>query len=76
MLATRQGAELAIDKRDEFTRQVVGIVAYRRRIDVLVAAECRVAVREDHDGRAHFLLVYQSCYTLWNIVAERFPVRM
>ena len=41
MVARGERAELAIDERDDLARQVVGVAADRRRVDVLVAAESR-----------------------------------
>jgi hypothetical protein len=41
VVARRQGAELRVDEGNELLRQVVGVAADRRRVDVLVAAERR-----------------------------------
>ena len=57
MLARGERAELPVDEGDDLLDQVVGVVADRRGIDVLVAAQRGEAVGEDHDRRAHLLLV-------------------
>ena len=70
MLARGERAELAVDERDDLARQVVGVAADRRRVDVLVAAERREAVGEHDDRRPHLLLVDEPRGALGHVLAE------
>ena len=74
MLAAGERAELAIDERHQLARQVVGVIADRGRIDVLVAAQRGKAVRKDEDRGSHPALVDQARRALGQVVAERLPV--
>src|SRR6185503_11672113 len=76
MLAARQRAELAVHERNDLAGEVVGVVADRRRIHVLVAAQRREAVREDDDHRAHPALVDEARGALRNVIAERLPAHV
>ena len=53
MLAAGQRAEFAVDERNDLAREVVGVVADRGRVHVLVAAERGEAVGKDEDRRPH-----------------------
>src|SRR4051812_8589252 len=73
MLARGEGAELAVDEGDDLAREVVGVVADRRGVDVLVAAERGEAVGKDDDRRAHLAFSDEARGALGNVVAERLP---
>ena len=74
VLAAGEGAEFAVDEGDDFAREVVGVVADRGGVDVLVAAQRGEAVGEDDDRRPHFLFVDQARGALGHVVAEGLPV--
>src|SRR5438876_8510192 len=69
-------AELAVDERDDLAREVVRVVADRRRVDVLVAAERGEAVGEDEDRRPHLLFADEARGALRHVVAEALPVEV
>src|SRR5437870_11412458 len=60
VFARSEGAELAVDKWHELSRQIVGVAADRARVHVVVAAERREAIGENEDRRPHPALVDQS----------------
>src|SRR5258708_14254162 len=74
VLAAREGAELAVDEGDDLAREVVGVVADRGGVDVLVAAERGEPVREKDDRRSHLLLADEPRRALRDVVAEGLPV--
>ena len=76
MLAARQRAELAVHQGNNFSCEIVRVVADRRRVHVLVAAERREAVRKHEDRRPHLLLADEPRRSLRHVVAERLPVGM
>src|SRR5262245_46854838 len=76
MLARRQRTEFAVDERNDFASQIVGIVSGGRRVHVLVAAESRKAVREDKNRRSHLSLAHEACRAFRHVIAERLPVRV
>src|SRR5690606_23907110 len=57
VLARGQRTELAIHQRNDLADQVIGVIADRRRVDVLVAAKAGEAIRQDDDGLSHPALV-------------------
>ncbi len=76
VLARCQGAEFAIDERDQLAGQVVGVAPDRARVDVLVAAERREAIRKHDDARVELPVMNQPGRTFRHILLERAPVRV
>src|SRR3990172_3078337 len=74
VLAAGEGAEFAVHEGDDLAREVVGVVADRGGVDVLVAAERGEAVGEDEDRGPHLLFVDQARGALGDVVAEGLPV--
>src|SRR5687768_4260476 len=74
MLAAREGAEFAVDERDDLAREIVRVVADGGRVDVLVPPESGKAVRKDDDRRPHLPLVDEPRRALRHVVAEGLPV--
>jgi hypothetical protein len=60
VVARGQRAELAVHERDDLLDDVVGVVADRRGVDVLVSAERGEAIGEDDDRRAHAAFVEEA----------------
>ena len=73
MLARGEGAELGVDQGNELLREVVGVAADRRRVDVLVAAERGEAVGKDEDRRRHLLLLDQPRGALGHVLGVAAP---
>ena len=73
MLPRSKRTEFAVDERNDLARQVIRVVADRRRIDVLVSAKARETIREHDDRGAHLALANQSRRALRHVVAERLP---
>ena len=73
VIARGERAELRVDEGHELLRQVVGIAADGRGVDVLVAAERGEAVREDDDRGIHLLLVDEPRRPLGDVLAEPLP---
>src|SRR5438046_7509019 len=76
MISAGQRAELAIDERDQFARQVIRIIADGGGIDVLIAAESGEAIGKDDDGGSHLALVDETRGAVRHIVGERTPSGM
>ena len=75
VIARGERAELAIDEGDELARQIIGVIADRRGVDVLVAAERREAIGKNEDRRPHPAIVDQPRGALGHVVGEgRQPV--
>ena len=76
MVTRGESSEFAIDEGDELADQIVRIVADRRRIDVLIPAECGETIGKDHHGRTHLAVMDQARDTLRDVVGKGPPVRM
>src|SRR5712692_4648126 len=76
VLAGGERPELTVDEGNDLAREVVGVIADRGGVHVLVAAERREAVRKDEDRRAHFSLADKPRRALRDIIAEGLPVRV
>src|SRR5207247_6200705 len=71
--AAAKRAHLAIDERNQLAREIVRVVADRRGVDVLIAAERCETVGEDDDRGPHLPLVDEPRRALGHVVSERAP---
>src|SRR5580765_5224675 len=74
MRAQGERSEMPVDEGHDLLGQIVGVVADRARVHVLVAAERGEAVGEDEDRRPHLALAREPRSALGDVVAERLPV--
>src|SRR5258705_7122006 len=66
--------EMPVDEGNDLLCEIVGVVADRGGVHVLVAAERGEAVGKDEDRRPHPALADEARGSLGHVVAEGFPV--
>jgi hypothetical protein len=69
-------AELALDERHHFVDQVILVAADGGGVDVLVAAEARIAIGEGDGHRAHGAAADQAVQPFRHVLGEGLPVGM
>src|SRR5271169_847432 len=69
-------SETLLDGRQHFMKEKLLPSTYRRRVDVLIAAEPGEAIGKGDDDRRHALLADQPVEPLRQVLAEADPIRM